>query len=120
MDRKKELKQMYKEEDIPAGVYQIKNTRNQKIYMASSRNLNAMNGQRFQLEAGVHRNKKLQDDWREFGAEVFAFEVLEVLKKKEDGFFDAKDNLKKLEAKWLDQLQPFGERGYNEQVKSRE
>jgi hypothetical protein len=28
--------------------------------------------------------------------------------------------LKKLEAKWLDQLQPFGARGYNEQVKSRE
>jgi hypothetical protein len=46
--------------------------------------------------------------------------VLEVLKKKEDGFFDAKDSLKKLEAKWLDQLQPFGERGYNEQVRSKE
>jgi hypothetical protein len=120
MDRKKELKQIYKEEDIPAGVYQIRNTSNQKSYIASSLNLNAMNGQRFQLEAGAHRNKKLQDEWREFGAEVFVFEVLEALEKKRDGFFDARDSLKKLETKWLDRLQPFGERGYNEQVKSKE
>jgi len=96
------------------GVYQIRNTGNQKIYIASSANLNAMNGQRFQLESGLHRNKKLQQEWREFGSEVFAFEVLEILKKKEDGYFDARDALKKLEAGWLDRLQPFGDRGYNE------
>lgn len=113
MDRKKELKQLYKEAEIPAGVYQIKNTRNQKIYIASSMNLNGMNGQRFQLEAGSHRNNKLQQEWREFGTEAFIFEVLEILEKKEDGYFDAREALKKLEGKWLDKLQPFGERGYN-------
>jgi len=115
MDRKKELKQLYKEAEIPAGVYQIKNTSNQKVFIGSSMNLNGMNGQRFQLEMGSHRNKKLQQEWQEFGAEVFIFEVLEILKKKEEGYFDAREALKKLEAKWLDHLQPFGERGYNEQ-----
>ncbi len=115
MDRKKELKQLYKEAEIPAGVYQIKNTSNQKVFIGSSMNLNGMNGQRFQLEMGSHRNKKLQQEWQEFGAEAFVFEVLETLKKKEEGYFDARGVLKKLEAKWLDQLQPFGDRGYNEQ-----
>jgi hypothetical protein len=113
MDRKKELKQQYKEMDISAGVFQIRNIKNQKIYIASSANLNAMNGQRFQLEAGLHRNKMLQQEWQEFGAEAFVFEVLEVLEKKEDGYFDIKDALKKLEAEWVERLQPFGERGYN-------
>jgi hypothetical protein len=55
----------------------------------------------------------LQQEWREFGAEAFVFEVLEVLEKKEDGYFDIKDALKKLEAEWVERLQPFGERGYN-------
>jgi len=30
-----------------------------------------------------------------------------------DGFFDAKDALKKLREKWLDELHPYGEHGYN-------
>ena len=32
---------------------------------------------------------------------------------KEEGYFDMKDALKKLEEKGLNQLQPFGERGYH-------
>jgi hypothetical protein len=39
--------------------------------------------------------------------------VLEVLEEPEEGFFDKKDELKRLEKKWLEKLQPFGENGYN-------
>jgi hypothetical protein len=39
--------------------------------------------------------------------------VLEILKEKEDGFFDKTEELKKLENKWLEKLQPYGEHGYN-------
>jgi len=113
MDRKKELKEQYRETKIIGGVYQIKNTVNQKIFVESTMNLKTINGKRFQLEMGSHRNKKLQKEWQEFGEEAFAFEVLEILEKKENDFLDPKDALKKLEEKWLDQLQPFGERGYN-------
>jgi hypothetical protein len=113
MDRKKELKQMYKETAIEAGIYQIKNTINHKLFIASTRNLKTIAGKKFQLETGTNTNKRLQEEWNQFGKDAFVFEVLEVLKKKEEGYFDEKSELEKLEDKWLEQLQPYGERGYN-------
>ena len=71
MDKKKELKLLYKEMKITAGIFQIKNLKNQKVFIKSSRNLKTMNGQQFQLEHGSHRNKKLQQEWNEFGKESF-------------------------------------------------
>ena len=114
MERKKELKRLYKEWKPQAGVYQIKNTKNQKIFIDSTMNLKTINGKKFALNLGGHVNKSLQEDWNRFGEEAFVFEVLETLKVKENGYFDAKDALKKLKQKWLDTLQPYGERGYNQ------
>lgn len=114
MDRR-ELKQRAKEIKIEAGVFLIRNTRNGKVFIESTRNLKTINGLRFQLEMGSHMNKALQKDWTECGADAFEFEVLEKLERDEDAsiYFDERDALKKLKAKWLDQFQPFGERGYN-------
>ncbi len=112
---REELKQVYKESKTQAGVYQIKNTENQKVWISSTRNLKTINGKLFSLRMGSHINKQLQWEWNEYGEEAFVSEVLEVLKKKEDGYFDEKDALEKLEQKWLDQLQPYGERGYNQE-----
>ncbi len=116
MDRKKELKQQYKEIKTEAGVYQIRNTKNQKIFLVATPNLKTMNGRHIELQRGGHRNSKLQEEWNQFGEETFVFEVLEVLKENEEGFFDKGDELKKLEKKWLEKLQPFGEKGYNKQA----
>ncbi len=113
LDRKQELKQQYKETKIEAGVYQIKNTKNQKIFIESTPNLKTINGKRFTLDMGSFQNKPLQIEWKEFGAEAFVFETLEILEIPDEGYFDAKDALKKLKAKWLEKLQPYGERGYN-------
>lgn len=113
MDRKKELAQQYKEMKKEAGVYQIRNTENQKVLVIATPELKTMNGKRFQLQMGSYRNDKLQEEWNKYGEEAFVFEVLEVLKEKEDGFFDKKEELKKLEAKWIEKLQPFGDKGYN-------
>lgn len=113
MERKKELKQLYKETAIEAGVYQIKNCVNEKLFVASTRNLKTLHGKKFELEMGSNTNKELQEEWIQFGKDAFVFDVLEVLKKKETGYFDEKNELKKLEEKWLTKLQPFGERGYN-------
>lgn len=112
MDRRKELKQEAREAKTDAGVYQIKNNRNGKVLIVSTRNFKTMNGQRFTLEMGSHTNKALQQEWREFGGEAFTFEVLEVLKKEDSPYFDERGALKKLEEAWLERLQPFGERGY--------
>ena len=110
---KKELKQQYKEIKKEAGVYQIRNTKNGKILVVVTPELKTINGKRFQLEVGSHKNSLLQNDWNEYGKEAFVFEVLEVLKEKEDGFLYEKSELKKLEEKWLKELMPYGERGYN-------
>lgn len=112
MDRK-ELKRLAKETKTEAGVYQIKNTRNGKLFIASTPNLKTINGQQFTLEMGSHMNRALQQDWDTFGKDAFTFDVLEILEQPETGYFDQKDALKKLLSKWQDQLQPFGERGYN-------
>lgn len=112
-DRKKVLKKQYQEMDIEAGIYQIRNTSNNKVFVGSTRNLKTLNGKAFQLNNNAFLNRRLQEDWIICGAQSFVFEILEVLEKKTEGYFDEKSELKKLEEKWISQLQPFGERGYN-------
>ena len=115
MNRKKELKQSYKEIEIKAGIYQIKNTKNEKIFIGSTRNLKTLNGVKFMLENGGHSNKMLQEEWNQFGRDTFVFEELEILEKKDDIYFNEKKELEKLEEKWSNKLQPFGERGYHKE-----
>lgn len=114
MDRKKELKHQYQEIEIVAGVYQIKNSLNGKLFVESTRNLKTINGVKFMLNNNTHINKELQSDWNEVGKEAFSFEILETLKKDEsDPYFNAKEALKAMEQKWLEELKPYGENGYN-------
>lgn len=114
MDRKKELKQLFKETPIEAGIYQLKNNENEKIFIGSTRNFKTLNGVKFSLETGAHINKVLQEEWNQFGKDAFSIDVLETLKKKDDRYFNEKEALQKLEEKWLEHLQPYEERGYNE------
>lgn len=114
-NRREELKQLAKEIKTEAGVYQIRNKENGKRYVASTPNLKSLNGQQFMLNMGSHRNRRLQEEWKQYGEDAFAIEVVEKLKIPEgNAFFDVKDALKKLEASWLEKLQPYGENGYNE------
>lgn len=113
MDRKKELKMQYKETKTLAGVYQIKNLINQKVFIGSTMNFKTLNGKKFELEMGVSTNKALQNEWNEYCKDAFIIEELEILKEDEISKLGIKEDLKKLEEKWIEKLQPFGERGYN-------
>ncbi|WP_028593113.1 GIY-YIG nuclease family protein [Paenibacillus assamensis] len=113
MNRREELKAAYKEIKTEAGVYQIRNTMNNKRLVVSTSNLRTIEGKKFQLNMGGHMNKVLQSEWNAYGEAAFEIETLEILKKKEHGYFDEKEELKKLEEKWLNELQPYGEAGYN-------
>ncbi len=116
MDRRKQLKQAYKETPRPMGVYQIVNNTNQKIYVGSSLNLpGKFNSNRFQLELQSHYNKALQEDWNLYGEESFSFEVLENLDPHEFEKQYWPKALAELEDKWLDKLQPYQKNGYNKQ-----
>ena len=120
-DRKKELRRAYKERRKPAGVFQIKNAANGKVLLGSSLNLDgALNAHRFMLSTGAHRNGTLQKEWNDFGADTFAFEILEVVEAADDPSFDPSDELTLLEETWIERLQPFGERGYNETAQIRQ
>lgn len=112
-ERRKQLIKQYKEVEPQAGVYQIRNTKNNKIFIGSTPNLKTLVGMRGPLEMGLHPNHQLQQEWKECGSDAFVFEVLEILKKRDEPVFDLRDELKKLEKKWLEQLQPYGERGYH-------
>jgi hypothetical protein len=79
-----------------------------------------LNRHRFALFAGSHANTALQEDWNAYGADAFVFEVLEVVKVTDAPHFNLSDELTLLEQIWLEQLQPFGARGYNRDAKIRQ
>ncbi len=121
MKSKRDIKREYREREKPAGVFQVKNTVNGKVLLGSSLNLEGpLNAHRFQLSIGSHRNKKLQQEWNEFGPDAFVFEILEVVEIENDPKFDLSDELTLLEEIWIEKLQPFGERGYNTDSKIRQ
>jgi hypothetical protein len=113
LDRRKELKNQFKEIKTEAGIYQIKNTVNNKVLLVATPNLKTINGRQIELSTGAYRNKLLQEEWNKYGKDAFVFEILEVVEQPEEGYFDMKDELKKLENKWLDKIQPFGDKGYH-------
>ncbi|MGG0655262.1 GIY-YIG nuclease family protein [Rummeliibacillus pycnus] len=118
MDHKKELKEQYKDIPIQAGVYKITNTQNKKVFIGSFNNLKRLNGLKFMLRTNTFSNQLLQKEWNEFGPDVFTIETVEMLKKPDEGYFDAKKELEKIEQKWIDQLQPFDDKGYNKPIET--
>ena len=119
--KKKELIKEYKQNPPKMGVYQIRNLVNDKVLIGIALNLaGILNSNKFQLNMGGHRNKALQAEWKEFGAENFVFEVLDELAPNSSSEKDYREELAFLEEFWLDKLQPFGERGYNEKKKNTE
>ena len=118
---KKNLKREYKQSHTPMGVFQIRNLVNGRVLIGSSLNLpGILNRHQFALQMGKHQNRLLQTEWNEFGSENFAFEILDELTPSPDPARDYRADLAFLEDLWLEKLEPFGERGYNERKKSRE
>ena len=84
MNTKKDNKNTYKQMKFRIGIFQIKNLKNNKIFLNTSTDLDrAFNSDQFQLKMGLHSNKELQNDWKDLGAEAFHFDVLDELKMEE-------------------------------------
>lgn len=114
MKSQKELKNDYKAAKPKMGIFQIKNKLNGKIYVDSSTNLDAIwNRFKTELKFGSHRNEELQQDWNAYGEAAFTFEIVSELKQKEDEEVNYTAELKELKAMYVEELQPFGEKGYN-------
>ena len=117
-NKKKELKNKYKQAHTPMGVYQIRNLTDEKLFVGTALNIPGIhNRHRFQLNFGNHPNKKLQADWNELGSDNFAFETLDNLEATKGADIDYREDLLSLEELWLDKLQPYDDQGYNEKKK---
>jgi hypothetical protein len=79
-----------------------------------------LNRHKFELQAGSHNNRALQNDWNALGSERFSFEILDEIAPRPDPAYDYRADLLALEEMWLENLAPYGERGYHEPKKSRE
>lgn len=111
---KSEIKRNYKQSLRQMGVYQIRNLVNGKIFIGSSKNIPAkFNSHQFTLEIDSHINRKLQDEYNKFGKENFVYEILELVKPKDDPAYDYSYDIKSLEKLWLAKLNPFNDAGYN-------
>ena len=100
------------------GVFRVRNTVNGKSLVGTSVDLpSILNRERAQLNFGGHPNRELQREWNEMGAGAFTFEVLDTLAPRQEPDYDPADDLRALEALWLEKLQPFGDRGYNARPK---
>jgi hypothetical protein len=111
----------YKLSHRPMGVFQIRNTANGKVFIDSSTNVpGKINRHTFALKAGLHASKTLQADWNEFGENSFEFETLEPVEPRDDPNYNYAGDLEVLEGLWLEKIEPYGEKGYNERKLTRE
>lgn len=95
-------------------VVQIKNIANNKIYIDSSVNLDKIwNRHQLELKYGMHRNVALQAEWNEFGESNFVFEILSEINQTDEQNTDYTKESKLLAKMFIEELQPFGEKGYN-------
>ncbi len=120
MDKKAALLE-YKLSHRPMGVFQIRNTTNDKVFVDSSVNIpGKINRHKFALNMGSHASKPLQADWNELGEACFEFETVEPVEPRDDAKYNYSADLETLEDLWLEKLEPYGDTGYNTRKKTRE
>jgi len=117
-DRKALIRE-YKETPRPMGVAIVRNMSNGKVFLFAGRDVPSLvNRNRAQLRLGGHYNRELQRDWNAQGADCFQFEIVDTLKPKDEPDYDPTDDLRELEALWMEKLDPFEPTGYNRRPKS--
>ena len=82
----------------PMGIYAIRDRASGPLLLGASRNVHAaLNRARFELRMGKHPDRGLQAEWNRSGVDGLAFEVLELVREREDAGFDYASELKALE-----------------------
>ncbi|MEJ7931746.1 GIY-YIG nuclease family protein [Ramlibacter sp. AN1015] len=90
----------------PMGIWAIRT--GERVLVSSSRNVvGAINRARFELRLGSHTDRALQAEWRRRG-DSFVFEVLALVKQREDPAFDYASELRELEQLYRDELAATG------------
>lgn len=91
----------------PMGVYAIRACGH--VVVGSSRNAYAsLQRAQFELRLGAHRDKALQACWNDEGPACFSFDVLELVRQREDAAFDYVAELRALEQLYREELATDG------------
>jgi group I intron endonuclease len=107
---KSEIKKIYKQANRPMGVYRIRNSYNDKVFIGFATNLQArFNRHKAELKFGNHRNRELQEIWNSFGESAFEFEILDVLDQEENAQANHNEDLRVLAEMWIQKLQKGGD-----------
>lgn len=109
-ERKKELRAQYELMKPEMGIFAVINKNNPKYYLETTQNLKGkINSTKFQLNAGAHPQKELQEDWTETGEDGFEIKVLEQIEyDKDESKTDYTDDLALLKMIWIDKLTKEG------------
>lgn len=86
-ERRRALREQYRQRAVVGGVYRIRNTENGRFLMEADENMDgAENGFRFAvMTTGFSRPdlRNMTEDWKQYGKDAFVFERLELLEKEE-------------------------------------
>jgi hypothetical protein len=106
LDRKKELKQQYKEMKPDMGIMIVRSKVSNKCFLQATPNLRGtINGTKFKLNAGAHPNRELQKDWNELGEDSFSIEILAQLEyDKDETKTDYSEELEVLQMIWEEKM----------------
>jgi len=98
----------YREAPKQVGVYRVHNSVNGKSLIGASQDVRArLNRHLAELKLNTHPNAALLRDWQTYGKDAFRFEVLDTIQPLQDRNYDPREDLKVLEALWLEKLQPL-------------
>ncbi|OWW22279.1 hypothetical protein AYR66_25045 [Noviherbaspirillum denitrificans] len=88
------------------GIYIVRDKETGQVLVASSRDVHAaINRAQFELRLRSHTNKALQAAWNQGGPERFDFEIVDLLKEKDDPDFDYASELRALEQLYREEFQ---------------
>ena len=106
MDRRKALKEQYKQMKPDMGIFTIRSKEGSFQYLEITQDLKGtMNKTVFQLRFGSHPNKELQKTWKEMGEANLIIEILEVLPyNKDESKTDYSEELDILKLLWEEKL----------------
>ncbi|MDD2482579.1 MAG: GIY-YIG nuclease family protein [Lutispora sp.] len=114
MDRKKELKELYKQMKPDMGIFTIYSKVNNKCYIQATHDLRGViNGAKVRLRSNMHPYRELQKAWNELGENNFIIEILENLEyDKDESKTDYKEDLALLHMIWEEKLAKEGKEFY--------
>jgi hypothetical protein len=111
---RKALTDQYKRTPRTMGVGTVRNMATGRALLLASKDIPALlNRHRGQLRLNGHPNRALQSDWNDLGESSFEFTVLDVLAPSDAPGYDPTEDLRTLEALWLEKLNPFEPAGYH-------